>query len=429
MVLDLGALVFGYLCALQIRDERWLAAGGQSIIILAVPIFIMIAIAREAQSTETLRDRLLGIQRSLSALAATAIVIIGLAFLFDTAETVSRVGLLFTFGVAAVFIVLSKVVLDIVVKIVLGESIYTTVLILDGLNARPDGPAKMVDVRKLGLWPDPNRPEMIDSLSRIIEPFDRAVIACEYERRNVWATFLRGHDVGGEILLDRDVLMGAVDIGTYDDRDTIVLSHGPLNLVNRIKKRALDIVLASCALIALAPLLIAVAIAIRMDSEGPIMFRQIRVGQGNRQFRIFKFRSMYHLKTDASGLRSAGRDDDRITTVGRFIRRTSIDELPQLLNVLRGDMSMVGPRPHALGSTAGNALFWHASEYYWLRHALKPGITGLAQIRGFRGATEEVEDLKQRVRCDLEYLADWSLWTDIMILLKTMRVVIHKNAY
>ena len=107
----------------------------------------------------------------------------------------------------------------------------------------------------------------------------------------------------------------------------------------------------------------------------------------------------------------------------------SIDGLPQLFNVLRGDMGLVGPRPHALGSLAGNDLFWKASKQYWLRHALKPGITGLAQIRGFRGATHEVDDLEQRVRCDLEYLTNWSIGLDIMILIKTFRVVVHKNAY
>ena len=132
---------------------------------------------------------------------------------------------------------------------------------------------------------------------------------------------------------------------------------------------------------------------------------------------------------DSDGTRSASRDDDRITRVGRFIRRTSIDELPQILNVLRSEMSMVGPRPHALGSLAGDELFWHASNQYWLRHALKPGITGLAQIRGFRGATDSVEDLEKRVRCDLEYLSNWSIRLDIMILIKTVRVVVHKNAY
>jgi polysaccharide biosynthesis protein PslA len=270
---------------------------------------------------------------------------------------------------------------------------------------------------------------MIDRLSRMIAPYDRVVVACEYTHRGAWATFLKGHDVGGEILLDRDLLHGAVAIGAYDNFDTLVLSKGPLSLMSRLQKRSLDLVVGSLCLLVLSPLLLVTAIAIKLDSHGPVFFRQTRVGQGNRQFRIFKFRSMRFEVADEAGNRSASRDDDRITRVGRIIRRTSIDELPQLFNVLRGDMSMVGPRPHALGSTAGDDLFWHASQQYWLRHALKPGITGLAQIRGFRGATHRKEDLDRRVRCDLEYLSSWSLLNDLIILAKTVRVVMHKNAY
>lgn len=133
-------------------------------------------------------------------------------------------------------------------------------------------------------------------------------------------------------------------------------------------------------------------------------------------------------QSDHAGRQFASRDDDRITRVGRFLRRTSIDELPQLLNVLEGDMSLVGPRPHALGSLAGDKLFWQVDHRYWLRDALKPGITGLAQVRGFRGATDCEEDLEQRLAADLEYLRDWSLWREIHILASTALVVTHRNA-
>ncbi|WP_194954708.1 exopolysaccharide biosynthesis polyprenyl glycosylphosphotransferase [Sphingopyxis solisilvae] len=428
LLLDILSLVAGYLVALQWRDEQWLAAGGQSIIYIALPIFIMFEIAREAQDSETLANRLAAIQRSLGALGATAIVVIGMGFLFKS-EDISRLGLAVTFGAAAVFVIASKFLIDALAKKMIGAAVVSTILILDGLPARPEPHADVVDVTGDDLWPDLDRPDKIDHLSRLISPYDRVIVACRFEHRPAWATFLRGHDVGGEILFDRDHLHGAVAIGQYDDRDTIILSRGPLDLMNRIQKRALDLVVASLASILLLPLLLLVALAIRLESPGPVLFRQLRVGQGNRQFRIFKFRSMHVERSDADGHRSASRADDRITRVGRIIRRTSIDELPQLLNVLRGEMSMVGPRPHALGSTAGDELFWHASQQYWLRHALKPGITGLAQIRGFRGATEQVEDLARRVRCDLEYLSNWSLWGDIAIMLKTIRVVIHKNAY
>jgi len=138
---------------------------------------------------------------------------------------------------------------------------------------------------------------------------------------------------------------------------------------------------------------------------------------------------MHTDRGDAAGSVSASRDDDRITRVGRFIRATSVDELPQLLNVLFGSMSIVGPRPHALGSLAGQQLFWEVDERYWHRHALKPGITGLAQVRGFRGATHRRDDLTRRLQADLEYIVGWSVWRDFAILVSTARVVVHKNAF
>lgn len=427
-VLDIASMFGGYGLALFVREPQWLESGGYALIILAIPVFIMFAIAREVQSEESLNSRLLAIQRSLGALVATALAVLGLTFLSGS-EDLSRLGFLVTFGGAAFFIIISKFLLDGVFKIILNGSATTTILLLDGLFTKAEQGVDVLNVGQAGLWPDLNRPEMIDSLSRIISSYDRVVIACRFDHRGAWATFLKGHDVGGEILLDRDLLHGAVAVGQYANQDTIVISRGPLNPVQSIQKRALDIVLALLVLVFLTPLLLLVAFAIRIDSPGPALFRQIRVGQGNRQFGIYKFRSMYADRGDIRGNRSVSREDDRITRVGHFIRKTSIDELPQLLNVLRGDMSLVGPRPHALGSLAGNDLFWQASKQYWLRHALKPGITGLAQVRGFRGATQEVGDLEQRVRCDLEYLSNWSIGLDVMILLKTLRVVVHKNAY
>jgi exopolysaccharide biosynthesis polyprenyl glycosylphosphotransferase len=426
--LDVASMFGGYGLALFVREPQWLESGGFALIIIAIPLFVMFEIAREAQSEASLNSRLLAIQRSVGALVATALVVIGLTFLFGS-EDLSRLGFLVTFGGAAFFIVLSKFLLDWVFKKILNGTATTTIMLLDGLTVSPESGADVLNVGQAGLWPNLDRPEMIDTLSRIIASYDRVVIACRFDHRSAWATFLKGHDVGGEILLDRDLLHGAVAIGQYANQDTIVISRGPLNLIQGLQKRILDIVVASIAILFLAPLLLLVAILIKFDSPGPILFRQIRVGQGNRQFRIYKFRSMFAESSDLRGDMSASRKDDRITRVGLFIRKTSIDELPQLLNVLRGDMSLVGPRPHALGSLAGNDLFWEASKQYWLRHALKPGITGLAQIRGYRGATEEVSDLQQRVRCDLEYLTNWSMGLDIMILLKTLRVAVHKNAY
>jgi lipopolysaccharide/colanic/teichoic acid biosynthesis glycosyltransferase len=223
--------------------------------------------------------------------------------------------------------------------------------------------------------------------------------------------------------------MGAMAIGTFHDEKTIVVSCGPLSLRDRLLKRALDLAVALSALVFLAPLMLVIAIAVVGESRGPILFRQARVGQNNRIFSLLKFRSMRVDCTDQKGLTSVCPGDNRLTRVGRFIRATSIDELPQLFNVIRGDMSIVGPRPHALGSTAEDDLFWKIDAHYFDRHAIKPGITGLAQVRGFRGATVRRKDLTSRLQSDLEYVAGWSIWRDLKILGATFRVLVHPNAY
>ncbi len=428
LLLDCCALVAGFSVATLAREEQWLSAGGYSLIALALPMFLMFSVAREVQSVETLESRSLGISRALGVLAATAVFLMMLTFLLKAGD-ISRVGFAISFGASAGFIVLDRFLLDWIFWVTMKGSATAKLLVIDGIEAKPGPAMDVVDVGANGLWPDLNRPEMFDILSHMIVDYDRVVIACTEEHRRAWSMFLRGSDVGGEIILDRDLLQGAVAIGQCGDVDTLILSHGPLSLFSRIQKRAFDLFVSVPLIIMLSPLFLLVAIMIKLESRGPVFFRQVRVGQGNRQFSIFKFRSMRVEASDHNGSRSTGRDDDRITRVGAFIRRTSIDELPQLFNVLRGDMSLVGPRPHALGSLAGESLFWEVTDRYWLRHALKPGITGLAQIRGFRGSTSRPEDLTQRLRCDLEYLSAWSIWNDFMICLKTVRVVVHQNAY
>jgi exopolysaccharide biosynthesis polyprenyl glycosylphosphotransferase len=418
----------GYLIAQEVREARWLDAGGASIVAIALPIFLMLSIAREAQAVEALESRTVAVRRALGALSGAAFAVIAISFVFKV-DDISRLGFAVTFAAAGILIIGNKLLLDSVFSRWMKGSATASVLLLDGLPASPAPHMDVVDLAAKGLHPDLRSPAVMDALSRIIEPYDRVIVACSYEHRALWATFLKGHDVGGEILLDRDSLQGAVAIGQHGHSDTLVLSRGPLSLANRAQKRTLDLIVSIVALAFLTPLMLLVAIFVKLESPGPILFRQVRVGQGNRQFLMLKFRSMRADSTDHDGRQSTQREDPRVTRVGEFIRRTSIDELPQLLNVLRGHMSIVGPRPHALGSLAGASLFWDASHLYWIRHALKPGITGLAQVRGHRGATETVEDLQRRVRADLDYLANWSLGLDLLIILRTFRVVAHKNAY
>jgi lipopolysaccharide/colanic/teichoic acid biosynthesis glycosyltransferase len=218
-------------------------------------------------------------------------------------------------------------------------------------------------------------------------------------------------------------------VGYHGEDTTIIVAHGPLGLADRVVKRAFDTATAGGAILFFSPVLLVVAILIKLDSRGPVFFRQTRIGRGNEKFEMLKFRSMRADSCDGNGDRSTSRDDDRITQVGRVIRATSIDELPQLFNILKGEMSIVGPRPHALGSRAEDKLFWEIDDRYWHRHAAKPGLTGLAQVRGFRGATVHEHDLVNRLQADLEYLDQWTIWKDLKIILQTFKVLLHRNAY
>nr|WP_181704254.1 sugar transferase [Chthonobacter albigriseus] len=186
-------------------------------------------------------------------------------------------------------------------------------------------------------------------------------------------------------------------------------------------KRSLDFLLALAALIALAPLLLTIAAIIRLTSRGPVLFSQERVGLGNETFRIFKFRSMYTDRCDLSGVAQTTENDPRVTPIGRFIRRTSIDELPQLLNVLKGDMSLVGPRPHVPGMLAAGVPYDELVPNYGLRHIVRPGLTGLAQVNGYRGPTTDAYKARRRVECDLEYIRSFNVLLDIKIILRTIR--------
>jgi Undecaprenyl-phosphate glucose phosphotransferase len=207
---------------------------------------------------------------------------------------------------------------------------------------------------------------------------------------------------------------------------TVRISRAPLTLRDRVLKRAFDIAAASALLIAAAPVLAFVALLIKLDSAGPVLFRQRRHGFNQHEFRVFKFRTMTTLD-DGPVVRQATRNDARITRVGRYLRSLNLDEVPQLLNVLLGHMSLVGPRPHAL---THNSQYEEQIRLYARRHNVKPGITGWAQVNGLRGETRTVEQMRARVEHDLYYIDHWSLFFDIKILLLTLlSPKTYRNAY
>jgi putative colanic acid biosysnthesis UDP-glucose lipid carrier transferase len=196
--------------------------------------------------------------------------------------------------------------------------------------------------------------------------------------------------------------------------------RGPAGLL----KRASDLVLASLILLLISPVLLGIAIAVKLGSPGPVIFRQRRYGLDGEEIVVYKFRSMTVVE-DGGVIRQASKNDTRVTRLGAILRKTSLDELPQFINVLQGRMSIVGPRPHAV---AHNELYRPLIKSYMVRHKVRPGITGWAQVNGFRGETDSLEKMEGRVRLDLDYLRNWSLRLDLYIILKTIRLVFKDSA-
>jgi Undecaprenyl-phosphate glucose phosphotransferase len=210
----------------------------------------------------------------------------------------------------------------------------------------------------------------------------------------------------------------------------IDLVDRPIADWDKVLKWTFDKVVGMLALLALLPVMAVVAIAVKLDSKGPALFRQKRMGFNNELIEVFKFRSMYVEMTDAHANKQVTKGDPRVTRVGRFIRKTSLDELPQLFNVMLGTLSLVGPRPHALQAKADNRLYHDVVDGYFARHKVKPGITGWAQINGWRGETDTPEKIQKRVECDIYYIENWSVLLDLYILFRTpFSLLSTENAY
>lgn len=219
-----------------------------------------------------------------------------------------------------------------------------------------------------------------------------------------------------------DLIQGRTD--TICGLPVISVVETPFRGPDALVKRASDIVLSVAILLLLSPLMLAIAAGVKMSSPGPVIFRQRRYGVWGQEIIVWKFRTMT-VTEDGAVVTQARRDDDRVTPLGRFLRRSSMDELPQFINVLQGRMSIVGPRPHAV---AHNEFYRPLIKNYMLRHKVKPGITGWAQVNGFRGETDSLEKMEGRVRCDLDYLRNWSLRLDLWIIWRTIRLVFKDGA-
>ena len=420
LAFTLGA-TFWYGNPVDIQARNTLAA--------LLPVYLLMATTQHVFTMASIARARVSALRAVGALLL-AIGLIGLvAFFLQAVGGISRgvVGLGATMSIG--FIVCYRTWLAIHAHRLLGDVTINEVVIQDGVQAQVQKGSILLDAARDGISLRLDSPPMLDRLGRCLHAADRVIVVCPHARRASWVSALKSSNVNAEILTSELDEVGAIGLGHYNGTTTLKVASASLSLPDQMLKRGLDLVLVLVTLPMLLPFMLLAAIVIKVDSHGPVFFRQPRVGLGNRVFHIYKFRSMRVAQNDITGSQSTSRNDSRITRVGSFIRRTSIDELPQIFNVLTGDMSVVGPRPHPLESKAEDRLFWDIDGRYWHRHAVKPGMTGLAQIRGFRGATEKEADLTNRLQADLEYVSGWSIWRDVGIIIATFRVLTHRNAF
>lgn len=405
------------------------ALAGMQVVPLWATLMIMIGLYERAYSTKALQDLRFGCERAAVSLAITGFMFVLQAFLQQNSLDLSRVITAVGSLAALVLMLASRSALH---RFVHSQPrlALTNLLSIDagGPTLQIKG-AYSVNADLAGIIPNLDDPHSLDRLGRYLANMDRVIVSCPLADRTVWAEALRAAGVRGELVTDRMEALKPLALAVEPEWTALVVSTGPLSLQQKATKRGFDILFSGLLLLLAAPLMLLIALAIKLEDGGPVLFIQHRVGQGNRLFAMYKFRSMRAALQDISGTLSTSRTDHRLTRVGRLIRRLSMDELPQFLNVLRGDMSLVGPRPHALGSQAGHRLFWQVDRAYWQRHSLRPGLTGLAQIRGLRGATEREDDLAQRLSADLEYISGWSIFRDALIVFRTVKVLIHERAF
>ena len=398
---------------------------------LLLPIFYTITLYSRTYSSKVFNDWRLAARKGCVGLLVAAVLLNFVAFYTKSNAEFSRGS--FTLGLALCLLAIAlarRMATWLVAKF--WDGLVSNRLILDdGGPAFELERAVRVCTKTNGLSPQATDPYMFDRLGQMIRNQDRVVVTCPNERRAEWAFLLKSNGVRGEVVSEPAHALGAIGVIRYKDVNctTLIVSTGPLSLQSRAIKRGFDIAVASLSILLLSPVLIMIAARIKLEDGGPVFFVQQRLGHGNRFFDMVKFRTMSVDKADPAGGQSTDREDLRVTRIGRHLRANSLDELPQLWNVLRGEMSIVGPRPHAVGSRANKKLFWEVDGEYWRRHSLKPGLTGLAQVRGYRGATDREIDLTQRLQSDLEYIEGWSLMRDVTIAWRTLLVLRHDKAY
>lgn len=428
-VVDLICISTAFVVAGYFRMDAFQNEQVPRILISVLPIYLGIALHNQAHQFVALIDVFKSAWRAASALAFAAATMLLIAFFMKIGENFSR--LLFGFGtiLALALLFAWRHLLARIALRYVGRTPFAVLCIYDGVPLGQSSGDGAIDAREYGISPDPNDPLAIDYLSRAARGMDCVVVHCLPDKRIPWAFMLKSLDVPTEITTPELTQLRPLQICERSGQTSLVLGSGPMAWNQRVLKRTFDLAITIALMPVLLPLLLLIALVVKIDSPGPVFFKQDRIGLGNRKFKILKFRSMRVDMQDEHASKLTERNDPRVTRVGAFIRKTSLDELPQFINVLLGDMSLVGPRPHAERALAGQSLYWEVDNTYLHRHVVKPGITGLAQVRGHRGNTFQEQQLRDRLNSDLEYLSNWSLIGDIKILLGTFGALFNTNAF
>ncbi|RSU75263.1 sugar transferase [Sphingomonas sp. S-NIH.Pt3_0716] len=430
---DMAGLFIAFLLA------NWLVVGaflgepgkphGLVMFSMVAPLYAILAVQGGAYGINTLDRVRRGIFRALLALAQAALLMLLIVYLGKIAEQLSRLTFLTGLLLGAATLALVRLAVARLAVRLLGDVPHLTAVIMDGVAIETGAHMEVIQADAANLHPERHDADMAARLAAAVGMAERVIVACPLERMDDWSAALKSLSARGEIVVPELLRFAPARVDEFDGQPTIIVAGGPLQFRDRLIKRLFDIIVATIATIALSPVLFGAALAVKLTSPGSILFRQPRIGKDGRPFSIYKFRSMRTEASDHKAATLTRRDDDRVTRVGAFLRKTSIDELPQLFNVLNGDMSVVGPRPHAAAAKAGDSLYWEVDARYWERHCIKPGMTGLAQVRGHRGATDHHQDLIDRLQSDLEYVSDWSIWRDLRIIVATLGVLVHHKAY
>ena len=423
--------------------------------VVAVAIAAVVCFqAADIYQVQLFRGQLRQMTRMISSWSFVFLLFIGISFFAKFGSEVSRLWLaaFYVLGLAA--LMASRLVLRQLVRgwarqgrldrrtIIVGSDSNGEQLV-EALKAREDS-----DIHVLGVFDDRNDSRALDTCAgaRKLGKVDDIV---EFARRTRVDLVLFALPISAEtrileMLKKLWVLPVDIRLSAHTNKlrfrprsysylgevPTLDVFEAPITDWDLVMKWLFDRIVGGLALLAALPVMGLVALAVKLDSPGPVLFRQKRFGFNNERIDVYKFRSMYHHQADPTASKVVTKNDPRVTRVGRFIRKTSIDELPQLFNVLKGELSIVGPRPHALQAKADNKLYYEAVEGYFARHRVKPGMTGWAQINGWRGETDTLDKIMQRVDHDLYYIENWSILLDLYIVLMTpIRLLNSENAY